>query len=102
MIEHRFYTKSRSGLKPADRYIPRQTLRNKPCPCGATKGTIMKPTGFNSDNEKDWTFESQDIPVKAKNCCFPRVLDSYYSTLPKLVKNEGKRNYPKTAKVTNG
>jgi len=53
--------------QPDTRYVPRNTERNKPCPCGSTK--------------------------KAKTCCLNKVIASYHSVLDKIVPNLGKSSY---------
>lgn len=65
--------KNKSGKKPTERFVPRKTLRNKPCPCGS--GT------------------------KSKKCCLPKVISSYMSILPKYVRNEGVKSWPKDNNV---
>lgn len=98
--------------KPAERHFSRK-LRNKPCPCGATKEVALKMIGYNTDKPirgflsnciiadefDDTPIPKIEVPIKAKNCCLRRVEESYHSTLEKYVKNEGKRNWPK--EITN-
>lgn len=64
--------------RPPDvRYVARNTERNEPCKCGAKR--------INKANK--------EVAVKAKNCCLPKAIDSYFGRFAKITKNEGKRNY---------
>lgn len=96
--------------KPAERHFARN-LNNKPCPCGAMKKVKVKTslTFANSNVNPNIRCLKSDtvtldeavdektemVPIKAKHCCLKRVEESYRSVLPKIVKNEGKRNWPK-------